>query len=101
MYSVMLLAFALPTENEPTTPPPRRDVVLRWNEIALQAIRADRTPPPLAARNLAIVHASIYDAVNAVTRTHREYRVEATVAPGTSAETAAAIAAHRVLVSLY
>src|SRR5438876_6008647 len=102
MYSLMLLlAPALPMENDPALPRPGRDVVLRWNETALQAIRAERTPPPLAARNLAILHASIYDAVNAVQRTHRAYRVEAIVAPGTSTETAAAVAAHRVLISLY
>src|SRR5207253_2931418 len=53
------------------------------------------------ARNLAILHASVYDAVNAVQRTHRPYQVAAVAAPGTSAETAAAVAAHRVLVSLY
>src|SRR5437763_674719 len=51
--------------------PPDADVVLRWNETALNAIRAEGTPPPLAARNLAIVHAAIYDAVNAIRRTHQ------------------------------
>src|SRR5262245_62016000 len=47
---------------------PRADMVLRWNDVALSAIRADRTPPPMAARNLAIVHGAVYEAVNAVTR---------------------------------
>jgi hypothetical protein len=79
----------------------RPDVVLQWNEVHLQAIRRDRTPPPRAARNLAIVHAAIYDAVNAVERTHRPYRVDARVAGAVSIEAAAAVAAHRALVELY
>jgi hypothetical protein len=78
-----------------------RDVVLLWNDAALAAIRAERTPPPVAARNLAVVHVAVYDAVNAVTRTHQSFRFEATAFPDTSAEAAAAVAAHRALVSLY
>jgi hypothetical protein len=85
----------------PVEPPAPPDVVVQWNETALQAIKADRTPPPLAARNLAIVHAAIYDAVNAILRTHQPYRVSAGSADAASIEAAAAIAAHRALVSLY
>ena len=44
----------------------KQDMVLRWNELTLDAIRKERTPPPVAARNLAIVHASIFDAVNEI-----------------------------------
>jgi hypothetical protein len=40
------------------------DVVIDWNAAALEAIRANRTPPPIASRGLAILHASMYDAVN-------------------------------------
>src|SRR5437867_452987 len=80
--------------------PPAADPVLTWNDAALAAIRAERTPPPLAARNLAVVHAAVYDAVNAVRGTHRHFLVNAVPPPGTSAEAAAAAAAHRVLVSL-
>jgi hypothetical protein len=38
------------------------DVVLRWNALALAAIRAGRVAPPVAARALAILHTAIYDA---------------------------------------
>lgn len=79
----------------------RPDVVLRWNEAALKAIRAERTPPPLAARNLAIVHAAIYDAVNAVFQTHQPYLVDLRALPGTSPEAAATSAAYQCLVWLY
>jgi hypothetical protein len=80
---------------------PTSDVVLRWNEVHLQAIKTDRTPPPRAARNLAIVHAAMYDAVNAIDRTHRAYRVSIRPDGTASVETAAAIAAHRALIALY
>ncbi len=82
-------------------PAQRPDVVLRWNETALQAIRADRSPPPIASRSLAIMHIAIYDAVMAVERTHQHYLVDLTAEPGTSSEATAAAAAHRCLVTLY
>jgi hypothetical protein len=46
------------------------DVVTDWNTAALNAIRVGRTTPPGASRALAILHASIYDAVNGIARTH-------------------------------
>jgi hypothetical protein len=77
------------------------DVVLVWNDAALEAIRAERTPPPLAARDLAVVHAAVFDAVNAVERTHRPFRFRGPAPEGASVEVAAAVAAHRALVALY
>lgn len=79
----------------------RADAVLDWNRTLLHAIRTARTAPPAAARHMAMVHAAVYDAVNAITRTHAVYKITAPAAPGTSAEAAAAAAAHRVLVNLY
>src|SRR5262249_5287796 len=78
----------------------RPDMVLRWNELLLQTVRADGTPPPLAARNMALVHIAIYDAVNAIERTYRPYRVSVVPVPGASPQAAAAAAAHGVLVRL-
>jgi len=82
-------------------PQPARDVVLRWNDVVLDAIRVEKTAPPVAARNLAIVHIAMYDAVNTVRGTHRSFHVSVGARRGTSAETAAALAAHRSLLSLY
>jgi hypothetical protein len=48
-----------------------------------------------------MVHAAMYDAVNAVARDHRPYRFEVAAAAGARADCAAAVAAHRVLVALY
>ncbi|MBI3822897.1 MAG: phosphatase PAP2 family protein [Planctomycetes bacterium] len=81
--------------------PAKHDVVLKWNGAALQAIRIDRTPPPVAARNLAILHIAIYDAVMAIERTHQPYLTDATSLQGASAEAAAVVAAHRILAALY
>jgi hypothetical protein len=38
------------------------NVVLEWNEAALQGVRDSALGPPIVARALAIVHTCIYDA---------------------------------------
>src|SRR5437870_11922299 len=77
------------------------DVVTEWNSAALDAIRAGHTPPPIASRSLAIVHVSIYDAVNGITRTHEPYLVQSAVTASASLEAAASAAAHEALVNLF
>src|SRR5690349_10636870 len=79
----------------------RADVVTDWNSIALQAIRVDKTPPPRASRDLAILHAAIYDSVNGILRTSAPYRVTGKVNGSASEVAAAAASAHAVLVSLF
>src|SRR5438132_6292276 len=59
--------------------PARGDVVTDWNNAALDAIRFERTAPPIASRSLAILHVSIYGAVNGIARTHEPYLVESAV----------------------
>jgi hypothetical protein len=81
--------------------PARADVVTDWNNAALDAIRAGNTAPPIASRSLAILHVSIYDAVNGIAHTHERYLVPS-VAPATaSREAAASAAAHKALVNLF
>ena len=90
------------------------DVVLNWNASMLNVIRDwtafsdDPYPnrivpsqPPMAARNLAMVHAAMYDAVNAIERAHQPYRVDLIAPEGASPVAAAAAAAHRVASNLY
>lgn len=85
------------------------DAVIQWNSILLNAIQekgkgaANGDPPPLSARNQAIVHAAIYDAVNAIDRGHKAYLVNigAGEAAGASQEAAAVEAAYKTLISLY
>jgi len=76
------------------------DVVTDWNTAALDAIRAGHTAPPIASRSLAILHVSIYDAVNGIARTHEPYLVPSAVPASASREAAASAAAHEALVSL-
>lgn len=77
------------------------DVVLDWNHAALNAIRANGTPPPAASRQLAILHVAIYDAVNGIARTHEHYLVPSGVPAAANREAAASAAAHRVMTALY
>lgn len=79
----------------------RADVVIDWNNAALGAIRTNHTPPPVAARALAILHASIFDAVNGISRRCECYLVPSAVPADASLEAAASAAAHRVLLSLF
>ena len=77
------------------------DVLTDWNSAALDAIRVARTSPPAASRVLAILHVSIYDAVNGISRTHQTYFVPSTVRASASPDAAASAAAHRVLVTFF
>jgi PAP2 superfamily protein len=77
------------------------EVVTDWNTAALDAIRAGKTPPPIASRGLVILHVSIYDAVNGIARTHEPYLVESAAPTSASHEAAASAAAHKALVGLF
>jgi hypothetical protein len=90
----LLLAIAAPALA-------RTDIVLDWNDVALAAIQRNATPPPLAARALAMTHVAIYDAVNSIEATHQSFRIHAPDSPTTSREAAAAQAASQALLHLY
>jgi PAP2 superfamily len=81
--------------------PANADVVTDWNNAALDAIRTGNTPPPIASRALAILHTSIYDAVNGIDRRHEAYLVPSAVPASASREAAASAAAHGALVNLF
>ena len=74
------------------------DVVLDWNVIALKTTAAAAFNPPLETRNLAIVHAAIFDAVNAIGRQFHPFAVRLRAPGPASAEAAGAAAAHAALV---
>lgn len=79
------------------------DIVLQWNRTVLNSIRAEKTPPPVASRALAMTHIAIYDALNEIEGNHRPYSYTfpgvslASPPPNASASTAAYI----VLSSLF
>jgi hypothetical protein len=81
--------------------PANGDVVTDWNTAALNAVRAGNTAPPIASRSLAILHTSIYDAINGIARTHEPYLVESAVPASASREAAASTAAHEALITLF
>jgi membrane-associated phospholipid phosphatase len=77
----------------------RADVVSDWNDAALDAIRAERVPPPRASRLLAMLHVAAFDAMNAARPRYESYFGVDTPQPrGTvSPRGAFAAAAHTVL----
>src|SRR6266704_5205565 len=78
--------------------------VVQWNRTLLVIVRTPGAQPATVhpTRSFAILHAAIYDAVNAIDRTHRPYVVRLSGVPrDSSQEAAAAAAAHQVLVALY
>jgi hypothetical protein len=78
--------------------------VLHWNRILLAIVRTPGAQPATIhpTRSFAILHAAIYDAVNAIDRTHRPYSTHLTDASKLASQDAAAgAAAHDVLVALY
>jgi PAP2 superfamily len=78
--------------------------VVQWNRVLLTIVRTPKAQPATVhpTRSFAIMHAAIYDAVNAIDRTHKPYLVRlAGVPKHASQEAAAAAAAHEVLVALY
>ena len=77
------------------------DAILDWNIVSLKTTAAAAFNPPLESRNLAIVHAAMFDAVNSIRREFHSYAVRLDAPRGTSAEAAVAAAAHFALVQLY
>jgi hypothetical protein len=78
--------------------------VVQWNKNLLVIVRTPGAQPPTihATRSFAIMHAAIYDAVNAIDRSHKPYLVRlARPQRDASPEAAADAAAHEVLVALY
>src|SRR2546427_1003023 len=78
--------------------------VVQWNRTLLVIVRTPGAQPKTVhpTHSFAIMHAAIYDAVNAIDGAHRPYLVDLpTVSPNASQDAAAAAAAHEVLAELY
>jgi hypothetical protein len=78
--------------------------VVQWNRTLLVIVRTPGAQPATVhpTRSFAILHAAIYDAVNAIDRSHKPYLVHLTsVSQFASEDAAAASAAHEVLLTLY
>jgi len=77
------------------------DVVTDWNQTALRATEIANMPPPVQGRVMAMVHAAIYDAVNAIDKRHAVYAVNVSTPLGASMDAAAAAAAHGILTRVF
>src|ERR1700756_3216714 len=77
--------------------------VVVWNKTLLSIVGTPGAQPATIhpARSFAIMHAAIYDAVNAIDGTHKPYLVRLSASHFASQEAAAAAAAHEVLVKLF
>jgi hypothetical protein len=81
--------------------PPSGNAVTRWNAVSTDAFTPSQGTNPMAqSRTLAIVHAAIHDALNAIDRRFEAYTQGVDKAPGASVDAAVAAAARDVLVAL-
>ena len=76
------------------------DVVTDWNTIAVSTVSAD-TLPNRQSRDMAMVHAAMFDAMNAIRPYYTPAMVSITAKGYASREAAAAQAAHDVLLALF
>jgi hypothetical protein len=80
------------------------DEVIHWNKTLLTIVRTPGAQPATVhpTRSFAIMHAAVYDAVNAIDATHQPYLVRVEhVSAHASQEAAAVAAAHETLLALY
>ena len=89
------------------------NVIAEWNAELLEAVRETtapestvpgllvKPPPPLVAKQLAMVQVAMFDAINAINPQYESYALEIAPQTGASAAAAAAAAAHRVASALF
>ncbi len=89
------------------------DVISEWNSELLETVRETtapastvpgllvKPPPPLVAKQLAMVQVAMFDAINAVNPQYESYALQIAPQTGASEVAAAAAAAHRVASALF
>jgi len=89
--------------NDGRHPAGELDMVLRWDRVLIEVLRADRTlpGPGWSSRNMAITSLAVFDTVNAFGHEYEPYLVNTRAPRGASREAAVAAAAHRALSRLY
>lgn len=93
-FVVALLAAAVATPQVS-----RADVVTEWNVVVINAAAAANSL--VESRALAISHAAMFDAVNALERRYQPYQADIKAPAGMSLDAAGASATHGVLVWLF
>lgn len=101
-------AFRPGLENLEARLVPSSDPVVKWNNVALDAVKFDHTHgnaeqggPTRTARVLAMVQVAVYDAVNAIDRMGASYVADVPASTNASLDVAVAAAAHDTLAALY
>jgi hypothetical protein len=79
----------------------RADIVTEWNQTAIEVMKVARVAGNPWSRALAMMHVAMSDAINSVQDRYTRSVATVPVAPGASAEAAAATAARRILVDLF
>ncbi len=96
-----LTANPRPAEARSPQQPAPVNVVLHWNSVAEAAFTPSQgTNPMTQSRTLAILHASVHDALNAIDRRYVSYTPGLPKAPKALPEAAVAAASREVLVRL-
>jgi hypothetical protein len=95
-YIILIASFSLGLNGLATA-----DIITDWNERAVTAGYTARVTPGVSARNIAMVHIAMFEALNSIEPRYTPYRKQLTAAPGLSHEAAAAAAAHHILVREY
>jgi hypothetical protein len=80
--------------------PAAANEVIQWNETTMNAIEANGQNAVVSTRTLAMVHAAVHDALNAVSRRYDAYYFEGPGDAAASPDAAIAAAAHTVLVGV-
>ena len=100
----MILATPLPAQEADVARAshrPRGNAVTHWNTVATDAFTPSQgTNPMVQSRTLAILHAAMHDALNAIDRRFASYTPVLAESPGASVDAAVAAAARDVLVTL-
>jgi hypothetical protein len=97
----LALAAALAGQSVAATDRPGENAVTHWNVVATSAFAPSQGTNPMAqSRTLAILHAAIHDALNAIQPRFQTYSPGVGRARGASTEAAVAAAARDVLVML-
>ena len=87
--------------------PANADIVTDWNSQILQAVDALGSESPYAARDIALMHTAMYNAIESVTNNYQIYTYGSytgptgSAAPGTDISAAATSAAYTVMQSLF
>lgn len=79
----------------------RADVITDWNEKAVNAGYAASVTPGVSARNIAMIHIAMFEAINSIEPRYTPYRARLQADPNASRDAAATVAAHKILAQAY